>query len=69
MPAPGLRVGRYELMSLLGSGGMGEVFRALDAQLGRHVAVKFLSAIADPSRAGASSRKRRWPRRSIIRIS
>ncbi len=50
MPAPGERVGRYELMSLLGSGGMGEVFRALDTQLGRHVAVKFLSAhIADPS--------------------
>jgi len=50
VPTPGERVGRYELVSLIGMGGMGEVYRALDPQLGRHVAIKFLSAgIADPS--------------------
>lgn len=50
MPAPGERIGRYELVSLLGAGGMGEVYRALDTQLSRHVAIKFLSAeFADPS--------------------
>jgi serine/threonine protein kinase len=50
MPATGDRVGRYESGSLLGSGGMGEVYRALDTQLNRHVAVKFLAAdFATPS--------------------
>ena len=50
MAAPGERVGHYELVSLLGAGGMGEVYRALDTQLNRHVAVKFLAAdFATPS--------------------
>jgi serine/threonine protein kinase/Tol biopolymer transport system component len=40
----GLRVGTYKIEGLLGAGGMGEVFRAIDTKFNRPVAIKFLSS-------------------------
>jgi Tol biopolymer transport system component len=40
--AKGARLGPYEIIGLLGAGGMGEVYRARDARLGREVAIKTL---------------------------
>jgi len=45
---PGARLGSYEILSLIGAGGMGEVYRAFDPKLKRAVAIKILlEAMAD----------------------
>ena len=47
---PGVRLGAYESVTLIGAGGMGEVYRARDARLGRDIAIKVLpSAVAGDS--------------------
>jgi hypothetical protein len=62
----GDRLGRFEVIGLVGAGGMGEVYRARDPQLERDVAIKIL-----PSRVcGDSERLRRFEReaRAIARL-
>src|SRR5262245_5656166 len=57
----GTRVGTYEFVSLLGAGGMGEVYRAHDRKLRRDVAIKVLPAVVanDPSRVSRFQREAR----------
>ena len=56
---PGFRIGPYEIVALLGAGGMGEVYRARDARLKRDVALKFLpaSVAGDPERLARFERE------------
>jgi serine/threonine protein kinase/Tol biopolymer transport system component len=54
--APGSKLGPYEVLSLLGAGGMGEVYRARDPRLNRDVAIKVLPA----DRMADESRRRRF---------
>jgi tetratricopeptide (TPR) repeat protein/TolB-like protein len=60
-PSVGMRFGRYELLSRLGAGGMGEVWRARDHDLHRDVAVKFLPErfAADSARLGRFAQEAR----------
>src|SRR5262245_51855548 len=52
----GSKLGAYEVLSLLGAGGMGEVYRARDTRLGREVAIKVLPA----DMLGDTNRRRRF---------
>ena len=53
---PGSKLGPYEVLSLVGAGGMGEVYRARDPRLGREVAIKVLPA----ERMADENRRRRF---------
>lgn len=59
--APGARLGPYTVVALLGKGGMGEVYRAHDARLGRDVAIKVLptSMASDPAALARFEREAR----------
>src|SRR4029079_910393 len=55
----GVRLGSYEILSKIGEGGMGEVYRARDTKLGRDVALKFLpeAFATDPERLARFQRE------------
>jgi serine/threonine protein kinase/Tol biopolymer transport system component len=59
MLSPGTVLGSYQILSALGAGGMGEVYRARDAKLGRDVAIKILpeAFAADPDRLARFQRE------------
>jgi Tol biopolymer transport system component len=58
---PGARLGPYEIVSLIGEGGMGQVFRARDTKLAREVAIKILPPLfaEDPERLARFEREAR----------
>ena len=59
----GAKLGPYEILSPIGAGGMGEVYRARDERLKRDVAIKVLPADRSPQTpigcAGSNRRRRR----------
>jgi len=56
---PGAKLGAYEIVSAIGAGGMGEVYRARDRKLGRDVAIKVLPDLfaSDPERLARFQRE------------
>ena len=49
MPLEGLRIGRYHITRLLGSGSMGDVYLAEDARIEQQIAIKVIRGEANPS--------------------
>jgi len=61
MLVAGSRFGPYEIVALLGAGGMGEVYRAHDSALKRDIAIKIVTAAA-----GDDDRQRRFQREALL---
>jgi eukaryotic-like serine/threonine-protein kinase len=59
----GTKLGRYEIVTPLGAGGMGEVYRARDTKFNREVALKVLpeAFAADPQRMARFEREAKAP--------
>jgi serine/threonine protein kinase len=57
--AAGTRIGAYDIVALIGAGGMGEVYRARDTRLKRDVAIKILPEVFanDPDRLARFQRE------------
>jgi hypothetical protein len=64
----GTRVGRYEVEYLIGTGGLGVVYAAIDPELGRHVALKLLKVDPRPGESGGQDRLLREAR-ALARLS
>jgi serine/threonine protein kinase len=61
----GTRLGSYEILSALGAGGMGEVYRARDTRLDRDVAIKILPEALRLTRnewRGSNAKRKSSPR-------
>ena len=59
--SPGTRLGPYEVISALGAGGMGEVYKARDTRLDRTVAIKVLPAAGHTTPRPARFERKRGP--------
>jgi eukaryotic-like serine/threonine-protein kinase len=60
----GSKLGPYEVLSLLGAGGMGEVYRVRDPRLGREVAIKMIRSDSEPDPDGVAASRTRPARRA-----
>jgi serine/threonine protein kinase len=65
--AAGTKLDSYEVLGLLGAGGMGEVYRARDSKLKREVAIKVLPSFVSRDRPAARSREGKVALTSSIR--